>query len=296
MNLTMGILKKRSTWDRINRWGLLFIIPALLYFGIFKFYPMFHAFYLSFFQSDLINRPTFTGLANYISLFSDRLFLQSVGASVFYVLGTCIPIWILSLALALLVVGLGRGKNLIRLLYFIPVIMSQIPVALVWKFMYHPMGLINTFLQYFGFGQINWLTDAQLAMPALLIPGIWRGTPYFMVIFMAGLQAIPEQYYEAARIDGATGWKAFRHVTLPLLKNTTILVVIMSLIIGLKVFLNPKVMTGGGPSGATRVLPLLIYQTGFEFFKMGYASAMSMIMFAAIMFLTLIQFKIFKAE
>ncbi|MGE5607042.1 MAG: carbohydrate ABC transporter permease [Bacteroidota bacterium] len=295
MSLTMRV-KNLSTKDRINTWGLLFIIPALLYFGIFKFYPMFRAFYLSFFQSDLINRPTFIGFNNYMSLFSDRLFLQSVGASVYYVLGTCIPIWILSLALAMVVVRLGRGRNIIRLLYFIPVIMSQIPVALVWKFMYHPMGLINTFLQYFGFGQINWLTDAQLAMPALLIPGIWRGTPYFMVIFMAGLQAIPEQYYEAARIDGATGWKAFRHVTLPLLKNTTILVVIMSLIIGLKVFLNPKVMTGGGPSGATRVLPLLIYQTGFEFFKMGYGSAMSIIMFAAIMSLTLIQFKIFRAE
>jgi multiple sugar transport system permease protein len=288
--------KQGSLQARINLWGIAFILPAIAYFAIFKFYPMFKAFYISFFKSDLISKDIFIGLDNYTSLFSDSLFWQSIGASVYYVVGTCVPIWILSLALALLLIQLGRGKNIIRLLYFVPVIMSQIPVALVWKFMYHPLGLINTLLRGFGVIQLNWLTDAQLAMPSLLIPGIWRGTPYFMIIFLAGLEAIPEQYYEAARIDGATGWKAFRHVTLPLLKNTTILVVVMSMIIGLKVFINPMVMTGGGPAGATRVLPLLIYQTGFEFFKMGYASAMSMLMFGAIMVLTFLQFKIFKAD
>ncbi len=295
MNSSIG--RPKSSFElRVNLWGIAFILPAIFYFAIFKFYPMFEAFYISFFKSNLISRAIFVGFGNYSALVSDDLFWQSIGASIYYVAGTCIPIWILSLALALLISKLGRGKNIIRLLYFIPVIMSQIPVALVWKFMYHPLGLINTLLHGFGIGQLNWLTDAQLAMPALLIPGIWRGTPYFMIIFLAGLEAIPEQYYEAARMDGATGWKAFRHVTLPLLTNTTVLVVIMSLIIGLKVFLNPMVMTGGGPSGATRVLPLLIYQTGFQFFKIGYASAMSMLMFGAIMLLTLLQFKIFKAE
>lgn len=281
---------------QINMWGILFVLPSLAFFVAFKFWPMGEAFALSFYNADLLTPSRFVGLGNYAALLNDHLFSQSVDASVYYVVGTVVPIWILSLLFALAFNQALRAKNIWRLLYFIPVIMSQIAVALVWKFMYHPDGLVNTFLHSVGLEKLNWLTSEKTAMLALLLPGIWRGTPYFMIIFLAGLQAIPTQYYEAARIDGATGFKAFWRITFPLLKNTTVLVIVMSIIIGIKVFLNPMVMTGGGPAGATRVLPLLIYQTGFEFFKMGRASAMSMLMFLAMMTFTLVQLRLFRHQ
>jgi multiple sugar transport system permease protein len=127
----------------------------------------------------------------------------------------------------------------------------------------------------------------------VIIIGVWRATPYYMIIFLAGLQAIPRQYYEAAEIDGAGAWRQFRHITLPLLRPTTLLVMVMSVIVAMKVFAVPLIMTGGGPADATRVLPLLIYQTAFEFFKMGRAAAMSVVLFGAVMVFTLFQIRLF---
>jgi ABC-type sugar transport system permease subunit len=216
---------------------------------------------------------------------------------VYYVAGSVIAIWLLSLLLALAFNREFPFKNILRSLYFMPVVMPSLIVAILWKFLYHPYGMFNAILNRFGLPPVDWLSSNQMAMPSLIVIGIWRGTPYFMIIFLAGLQAIPKEYYEAAAIDGATGWAAFRHVTLPLLKPTMVLVMVMSVIIAIKVFVNPMIVTNfGGPAGATRVLPLYIFQTGFEFFKMGLASAASMVLFAIVMAFTLVQLRLFREE
>ena len=175
-----------------------------------------------------------------------------------------------------------------------PVVMPAVVNAVVWTFMYHQDGVVNTILGWFGLDPIPWLRSSRWALWAVILIGIWRATPYYMVIFLAGLQAIPQRYYEAAQIDGASSWNQFRHITLPLLKPTTLLVMVMSVIVAMKVFAVPLIMTGGGPADSTRVLPLFIYQTAFEFFKMGRAAAMSVFLFAAVMIFTIFQIRLFS--
>ena len=288
---------KLTPSKRHDLWGMAFILPALILLVIFKFYPMAVAMRLSLYDWDLLSPERFVGLDNYVYLFTDNLFRRSLFESVYYVSGSVVAIWVLSLLLALAFNREFPFKNLLRSLYFMPVVMPSVIVAILWKFLYHPYGMFNAILNMFGLGPVDWLSSSVMAMPSLIVIGIWRGTPYYMVIFLAGLQAIPKDYYEAAAIDGATGWAAFRHVTLPLLKPTMVLVMVMSVITAIKVFVNPMVVTNfGGPAGATRVLPLYIFQTGFEFFKMGLASAASMVLFAIVMAFTLIQLRTFRED
>jgi ABC-type sugar transport system permease subunit len=172
--------------------------------------------------------------------------------------------------------------------------MSQIVVAMVWKFMYHPHGLVNTILEIFGVGRINWLSTEETALASLIAIGIWRGIPLFGVIYLAGLQAIPKDYYEAAMMDGAGPIQRFIHITIPLLLPTILFVMVISLLSAVKVFLNPLVMTGGGPNGTTKVLPYFIYQTGFAYFRMGEAAAASTVLFVLVFILTLILLRLLR--
>ncbi len=283
--------------ERRLRWtGFLFVLPALLHIALFKFYPMAQALLLSFFRYDLMSPPRFAGLGNYRALYENPLFQQSLGVSVKYTLGVAVPEWFLALALALLLNRAMPGRGVIRLAYFLPIAMSQIVVALVWKFLYHPHGLVNSLLAMAGIGRINWLSEEATALPALIAIGVWRGVPLFAVVYLAGLQAIPNEYYEAAAMDGAGPWQRFRHITLPLLLPTILFVVVISLLMAMKVFTNPLVMTEGGPNGTTRVLPYFIYETGFAFFRMGEAAAASSILFALAFALTVVQFRLLRRE
>jgi ABC-type sugar transport system permease subunit len=270
------------------------ILPTLAVIVIFRFLPMLQAFYISLHEYDLIRPPTFIGFRNFIDLVQDPLFLQSAWVSFIYVVFSCVPVWVLALALAVLFNREIRAKNFFRSATFMPVVMPAVVNAVVWTFMYHQDGVVNTILAWFGIDPIPWLRSSKWALWAVILIGIWRATPYYMVIFLAGLQAIPQRYYEAAQIDGASSWNQFRHITLPLLKPTTLLVMVMSVIVALKVFAVPLIMTGGGPADATRVLPLFIYQTAFEFFKMGRAAAMSVFLFAAVMIFTIFQIRLFS--
>ena len=184
-------------------------------------------------------------------------------------------------------------KNVLRSAVFMPVVMPAVVMAVVWTFMYQQDGVLNTALGWFGIDPVPWLRSSSYALPAVILIGIWRATPYYMVIFLAGLQAIPSEYYEAAEIDGASRWSMFKDITLPLLKPTTLLVMVMTVIVAMKVFAVPMIMTGGGPSDSTRVLPLFIYQTAFEFFDMGRAAAMSVFLFVAVMLFSVAQIRIF---
>ena len=277
------------------RWaGFLFVLPALLHLLTFKFYPMLEAARLSFFRYDLLTPPVFNGLLNYKAIWENPLFHQSFWVSAKYMFGVSLPEWFLALGLALLLNRRMPGQPLIRLAYFLPIAMSQIVVAMVWKFMYNPLGLVNTLLGFVGIGRTNWLSTEETALPALIAIGVWRGIPLFGVIYLAGLQSIPKEYYEAATIDGAGPWQRFVHVTLPLLMPTILFVMVMSLLSAVKVFLNPLVMTEGGPNGTTRVLPYFIYETGFAYYRMGEAAAASMVLFAFVFGLTLIQLRLLR--
>lgn len=280
-----------------NIWGFAFLLPALFLLIIFKIFPMILALRYSFYNYDLLSPAKFVGLANFQFLFTDALFKQSLGASIYYVIGSVIPIWILSLILALAFNRSMPFKNVLRSIYFMPVVMPAVIVAVLWQFLYQPFGVFNAMLNLVHILPVNWLSSETMAMPSLILIGVWRGVPYFMIIFLAGLEAVPKEYYEAATIDGANAWKSFRYITLPLLKPTMALVMIMSVSIAIMVFVNPIIVTNfGGPAGATRVLPLYIYQTGFEFYKMGLASAASIILFAIIMVFTLIRFSFSSEE
>jgi len=277
-------------------WGYLFVLPGLLILLIFRFIPMITAGYLSLTRYDLFTSPKFIGIQNYVDLAQDQVFLQSVRVSFFYTVGSVIPALVLALILAMLTIKVIRFGNIFRTLIFIPVVLAPVVVAILWRFLYFKAGVVNTLLGYVNLPSVSWLTTPGTALLSLILIGIWRASPYFMVIFTAGLQSIPSTYYEAGRIDGTNGWTEFRYITLPLLKPIILLSIVMAVITALKVFAIPQLMTEGGPAGATEVIPLLIYKTGFEFFKMGRASAMSIILFAIMMVFSLVQIRLFSEK
>jgi multiple sugar transport system permease protein len=273
--------------------GVAIILPTLAILAVFRFLPMVQAFYLSLTQYDLVHPPKFVGLANFVSLLQDPLFLKSARVSLTYVLFSVVPVLPLSLGLAVLFNRSLFVKNVLRSAIFMPVVMPAVVMAVVWTFMYQQDGVINTILGWFDIDPVPWLRSSATSLWAVILIGIWRATPYYMVIFLAGLQAIPADYYDAAEIDGAGTWASFWHITLPLLKPTTLLVIVMNVIVAMKVFAVPMIMTGGGPADSTRVLPLFIYQTAFEFFDMGRAAAMSVFLFVGVMLFSFIQVRMF---
>jgi ABC-type sugar transport system permease subunit len=288
--------KKRRRFGVAGRqaaFGYAIILPTLAILFIFRFLPMLEAFYLSLTQYDLVHAPKFIGLGNFVDLLHDPLFLKSARVSLTYVTFSVVPVLPLSLGLAMLFNRSLWLKNVLRSAVFMPVVMPAVVMAVVWTFMYQQDGVINTILGWFDIDPVPWLRSSSTALWAVILIGIWRATPYYMVIFLAGLQAIPADYYDAAKIDGASGWKSFWYITLPLLKPTTLLVVVMNVIVAMKVFAVPLIMTGGGPGDATRVLPLFIYQTAFEFFDMGRAAAMSVFLFVAVMLFSFVQVRLF---
>jgi len=284
----LGLAAKRGLW------GYVFLIPTVGILLVFRIVPMFEAAYLSLTEYDLFTPPEFAGLVNYRSLIADPVFHQSAKVSATYVIGSVVPVWIIALGLAMLILSAPKFRGFFRTSIFLPVIMSAVVVAVLWRFLYFRLGMVNTLLGYLGIPAVPWLTTPVTALLSVILIGIWRASPYFMVIFTAGLQAIPEEYYEAGRIDGTNAWTEFWYITLPLLKPTILLVVVMSVIVALKVFAVPQLMTNGGPAGATEVVPLRIYKTAFEFFDMGKASAMSMFLFAVMMIFSIIQIRLFS--
>ena len=263
----------RSRRARHQLWGYVFLLPMLVLLVAFKFLPMVRAFYLSLTSYDLLSPPRYVGFRNYVTLLNDPLFHQSMWVTAYYVFGTCVPIWILSLALALVFNTALPARGALRLVYFIPAIVPVVVYATIWRFMFHPYGLLNIGLQTLGLPAVNWLADSRAVIPGFILASEWRFVPYFMVLYLAGLQSIPEEYHEAAAIDGASTPQRFRYITLPLLRPTILLVVVVSIILMSKVFTNVLIVSNGGPNGASRVLSLFIYQTGFQYFKMGLASA-----------------------
>lgn len=176
---------------------------------------------------------------------------------------------------------------------FLTNLMPIIAVCLVWRFLLHPHGLITQLLSPFGLDRVDWLTSSWTAMPSIIFVTVWRFAPYFMVVFLAGLLAIPDDYYEAAHLDGASAWRRFWHITVPLLSPIIFFVVVVSALLSARIFLMPYIITGGGPGNSTRVLSMLIYETGFSYMKMGRAAAISVVLFAIMLVFTSLQMKLF---
>jgi ABC-type sugar transport system permease subunit len=278
---------------RIRLWGMAFVAPTIAYFLVFKYGPMLWAMGLSFTSYDMMKPPRWVGLENYGSIVRDPIFRAALLNTLVYIAGSTVFITVVGLGLALGINTRGRGRRLCMSGMFLTNIMPILAVCLVWRFLFHPHGLVNQLLRPFGFGRIDWLTDSTLAMPAIILVTVWRFAPYFMVVFLAGLLAIPPEYYEAAEIDGADLLRRFRYLTLPLLMPVTFFVVVVAALLSARIFLMPYIITGGGPGNATRVLSMLIYETGFSYMKMGRAAAISVVLFAIVMVLTVIQMKLF---
>jgi multiple sugar transport system permease protein len=279
---------------RHHLWGYAFLAPMLLLLVTFKLVPMVEAFRLSLTSYDLLTPPRFVGLDNYVSLMSDSRFIKSVGVTLYYTFGTCVPIWFISLGLALVFNMALPARNYLRLAYFLPTIVPIVVFGMIWKFLFHPYGLLNVGIESVGLPPVDWLTNSAAVIPGFILSSEWRFAPYFMVVYLAGLQNIPQELKEAASIDGANARQRFWYIVLPLLRPTILLVVVVSVIMASKAFTNVLVISGGGPNGASTVIGLYIYQQAFQFFKMGVASAASMVLLAAIMLLTLFQMWIFR--
>lgn len=275
----------------------LMVAPAVLFFCVFVFYPVVNAIYVSFTSWDLVSAPKFIGFRNYIRLFSDKSFLNSALVTIYYTLILIALELPLALGLAILLDRKIKARGLYQAIIFAPAVLTMVAVAMIWRVVYTPVGgLYLMFTEPFGIAGLQWLNDKDLAMPAVLIVSVWKNVGYYMVIFLAGLQAIPTYYYEAARMDGAGSWKLFRHITLPLLKPFILFVMVVSIIRASQAFSLFYSLTNGGPASATKVLPYLIYEVAFGFNRMGYASAMAVVMFGVLLILTAIQFRVLRPQ
>jgi len=274
----------------------LFLAPALSLIALFFALPVVAAFLLGFTDFDLYalaDRSTVrvTGIRNYVRLLESPLFWHALrNTAEFALIGGPISIAV-SLGAALLVNARAtRFKPFFRSVLFMPFVTTLVAVAIVWRYLYHPQyGLFNWVLSLVGVGPLDWLGNPSLAMPAIMLVAVWKGFGYNMLVFIAGLQSIPDDLYEAARLDGASGWQQFRYVTLPMLRPTLFFVTIITMVGFFQLFAEPYVMTQGGPLRATTSLVLLMYEEGFRWWRMGYAAAVAVVLFVVILFFTLLQ-------
>lgn len=274
--------------------GWTFILPNFLGFLAFTLIPVTAAFALSFMEWTSFTAPRWVGLENFQRMFQSDTFWVALRNTVVYALGHVPLTMALALVLALLLNRKLKGIGFFRVAIFFPYITSLVAVAVVWNMLFSPdNGPINQFLNVIGIAETpGWTSSSDWAMPAVIITSVWRDMGYYMILYLAGLQAIPTELYEAAEVDGATPWQRFWNVTIPSLRPTTFFVVVMLTVSSFKVFDLIVVMTNGGPGRATTVLSQLIYQEGIGEGKFGYSSAISLVLFVIVLTVTVLQFKI----
>jgi ABC-type sugar transport system permease subunit len=281
---------RRERMNNIQGW--LFVSPAILVFTVFVFAPMGVALFISLQKWNLLSSMRFIGLENYRTMFTSDQFWNSVKVSMLYVVGT-VPVSIgLAMIFAIMLNTIVHGVAFFRVMIYLPVITSMAAAAIVFQYIFEPtFGLANWLLDSLGMQRLLWLNDPNQALVAVVIVGIWKRVGYNTIILLAGLQAIPSYYYEAATIDGATRMQMIRKITIPLLSSVTFFVTVMQIIASLKVFTSIVIMTEGGPARGTDVLPFFLYRNAFVYHKMGYASAIAYFLFAVIFIFTLAQFQ-----
>lgn len=296
-----------SFWDRFSigtkrvLWAWAFLaLPIVFYAGI-RFYPTLQAFWLSMTDWDLLRSPNFIGFANYQTMFADPLFWKVFQNTFLYlIIGTPLSL-VISFVIAFYLDRVRFMHGFIRALYFLPFLTTAAAMGWVWRWFYQPIpiGVINGFLSSIGFAQQPFLRSTTQALPAVLVPAIWAGLGFQIIIFMAGIRAIPNTFYEAARIDGLGEWAILRKITIPLLKPTTIFLVVFSSIGFLRIFDQVYNMTSndpGGPLNSTKPLVLMIYQTAFSSYQMGYAAAQTVVLFTILLVVSLLQLYVLREK
>ena len=279
----------------------LFLVPTLVVLGTFFIGPLLYAFYLSFFNYDILSPETasFIGLGNYREALKDPVFLKAAKNVLIYAAGVVPTQMVIALFLGLIVTAGVKGQNIFRVAYFIPTVTSSVVVSIMFLYIYSSGGILNAILGWFGIPPTNWMENVRTALPSIMLMNVWSTVGQYMVIFTAGLNDIPDSYYEAAKVDGAGYWTRLRYITLPLLRPITLFVSTMSIIGTLQLFDQAYLMTNGqgGPADATMTVVLYIYKNAFGgYFRMGYASALAVVLFVVIMVLTFIQKKWFGEE
>ena len=288
-------LQKKSLFSKIltAMRPYLMVAPAMAVFGVFILYPIFYMIYLSFFDWNLIGEMKYIGLENYTDMLSDKDFWQVLGNSVYYMVMVVIFQMILSLLLAAYLNRNTRVNRILQSIAFTPYITSMVSVAVIWIWlMDSDYGLLNYLLSLIGLGPVGWLSDPKVAMNSLVLVSVWKGLGYNTIIIISAMQSVPGYLYEAAALDKTPRWKAFWKITLPMISPTLFFLALMNIIAALKVFETVNIMTQGGPMNSTNTLVYNIYQYGFDYFKIGYASALGVALMVVIGFFTLIYFRV----
>jgi len=288
-----GLLPELTPKHREAFVGYMFILPTYIGFSIFILYPLIESVRISFQEFSLLRGSTYVGLENYVQMFADaRLRIAYINTIIF----TLFAVFFNAGIGLILAVMLNRRlpilmRNLYRSVFFFPVLIAHTYIAVIWRFLYQQdTGVINYYLGVFGVEPIPWLSNAHWAMAAIIILDVWKNTGFAMLVFLAGLQSIPNEYYEAAQLDGANERQLFFRITIPLLSPTIFFILVIFMIGALQVFDTIIVLTQGGPGDATRSVVLYVYEIAFRTFNMGYAAAVSMTLFAIILILTALQF------
>lgn len=268
-----------------------FLLPSLLGLLIFKVGAMLYSLYISFTDWNLFGSPKFVGLENYIQIFQDPRFYDSLKNTLLFIIGYLPIVVVLSLGVALLLNSKVKGVNIFRGLFFLPVITSWVAVSMIWKGLLNPeFGVINSIIEVFGGTGPAWLQNPSFVIPAVVMVSVWKDVGFLSIIFLGGLQGISQEYYEASKIDGANKWNQFRNITLPLLSPTTFYALIITIINSFQVFDQIWIMTSGEPTAdLVPVMVTEIYKNSFQYQKMGYATALSWILFFIIILVTIFQ-------
>jgi multiple sugar transport system permease protein len=276
-----------------TRWAWVFLAPTIVGLAVLSAGPILATLVISLTRWDLLTPPRYAGLDNYVAIFSDQRFLTALRNTLFYTV-VSVPLGlVLALGLALALNQTIRGIAWIRTAYFLPLVTSTTAIALVWLWIYSPQnGLLNQFTGLFGLPSVKWVSDPTWAMPSIIAMSVWQGLPINVIIFLAGLQGVPQEFYDAASVDGAGRWARLRSVTLPLITPSIFFTGILALIAAFQVFDQVYILARPGqPTQATLTMVYMIYENGFRNFKMGYASAASWVLFMIVAVLTIIYFR-----
>ena len=285
--------KKLLDDDTVAAW--IFLAPALILLGIFILFPIAYLVYLSFTNGSFTSSGTYwVGLKNYQRLFANPDFWQVIGNTIYFTLATVIPSLIIPLGLAVLLNKTIMWRGLLRSAYFLPSIVSLVAAGLGFRWLFQTNGPVNLLLEAIGLEAIPWLGSTFWAMPVLIILSIWKQLGFNMVVFLAGLQTIPPNRYEAAQLDGANDWQQFWHITLPGLQSTLIFAIVTTIIFTLRSFEQVYVITGGGPLNSTNLLVYYIYEEAFGLFDFGYAAAAATVLLGITLILVYLQLRTWK--
>lgn len=298
----MGKKRGFSMEQKKARWGWIFVTPALILFSAFSFFPIFTAFYTSFYNKNLLSlrAPRFLGWGNYKYLMTSSEFIDSVKNTLIFTAGTFIPLVVFSLVLATFIMSIHRFQRFFQMAFYAPAVLSSVVAALIWLLIFDPRGIanqgLNTFMRTSGVNY-HWLSKAGMLRLSTIIVYFWKYIGYFTIVFVSGIGSIPYSLHEAARIDGTNRRQNFWYITFPLLKPTTLLVSVMALIQCLKTFSTQYLFsTSGAPTKPINVITLNIYNTAIKDYRIGRASAMSILLFLVMFFVTWLQLKISKTE